>query len=39
MIGREEGKIHILPLGVGQRQMVVTNAPWAAMAVRLIRNL
>jgi hypothetical protein len=39
MIGREEGKIHILPLGAGQRQMVVTNAPWAAMAVRLIRDL
>ncbi len=39
MIGREEGKIHILPLGAGQRQMVVTNAPWAAVAVRLIRNL
>lgn len=39
LIGREEGKLHILPLGVGQRQQVVANAPWAAMAVRLIRPL
>lgn len=39
LIGREEGKLHILPLGAGQRQAVVTNAPWAAVATRLIRNL
>jgi transcriptional regulator with XRE-family HTH domain len=39
LIGREEGKLHILPLGAGQRQMVVSNAPWAAVAVKLIRNL
>jgi transcriptional regulator with XRE-family HTH domain len=39
LIGREEGKLHILPLGAGQRQMVVTNAPWAAVATRLIRSL
>jgi transcriptional regulator with XRE-family HTH domain len=39
LIGREEGKLHILPLGAGQRQMVVTNAPWAAVATRLIRTL
>lgn len=39
MIGREEGKLHILPLGTGQRQQVVSNAPWAAMAVKLIRPL
>jgi transcriptional regulator with XRE-family HTH domain len=39
LIGREEGKLHVLPLGVGQRQQVVTNAPWAAVAVRLIRPL
>ena len=39
LIGREEGKLHILPLGTGQRQMVVSNAPWAAVATRLIRNL
>jgi transcriptional regulator with XRE-family HTH domain len=39
MIGREENKIHILPLGSGQRQMVVANASWGAMAVKLIRSL
>jgi transcriptional regulator with XRE-family HTH domain len=39
LIGREEGKLHILPLGTGQRQLVVADPPWAAIAVRLIRNL
>jgi hypothetical protein len=39
LIGREDGKLHILPLGSGQRQMVVTNAPWAAVATQLIRRL
>ena len=39
LIGREEGKLHILPLGSGQRQMVVANPPWAAVAVKLIRSL
>ena len=32
-------KLHLLPLGVGQRQQVVANPPWAAVAVRLIRSL
>ena len=39
LIGREDGKLHLLPLGTSQRQMVVTNAPWAAVATKLIRNL
>ena len=39
LIGREEGKLHVLPLGTGQRQLVLANPPWAAMAVRLIRTL
>ncbi len=45
LIGREEpagqagGKLHILPLGTGQRQAVVADPPWAAVAVRLIRSL
>ena len=39
LIGREDGKLHILPLGAGQRQTVVTDPPWAAVAVKLIRNL
>lgn len=32
-------KLHLLPLGAGQRQQVVGNPPWAAVAVRLIRTL
>ena len=32
-------KLHLLPLGTGQRQQVVSNPPWAAVAVRLIRTL
>jgi hypothetical protein len=46
LIGREEprqgeasGKLHLLPLGAGLRQQVITNAPWIAMAVRLVRSL
>ncbi len=39
LIGREEGKLHLLPLGTGQRQIVVTNPAWAAVATRLVRNL
>jgi transcriptional regulator with XRE-family HTH domain len=32
-------KLHLLPLGAGQRQQIVANPPWAAVAVRLIRSL
>lgn len=39
LIGHEEGKLHLLPPGAGARQQVVTNAPWLAMAVRLVRSL
>jgi len=46
LIGREEprdgeasGKLHLVPLGAGMRQQVVTNAPWIAMATRLVRSL
>jgi transcriptional regulator with XRE-family HTH domain len=39
LIGRDEGKLHILPLGLGQRQMVVADPAWAAVATRLIRAL
>ena len=39
LIGREEGKLHILPPGAGQRQLVVADPPWAGIAVKLIRNL
>ncbi|WP_037504165.1 helix-turn-helix domain-containing protein [Sphingomonas jaspsi] len=39
LIGREDGKLHILPPGAGGRQHVVTDPAWAAMAVRLVRAL
>ena len=39
LIGREEGKLHILPLGTGQRQLVVADPLWAAIAIKLIRTL
>jgi transcriptional regulator with XRE-family HTH domain len=32
-------KLHLLPLGTGQRQQIVSNPPWAAVAVRLLRTL
>ena len=39
LIGRENGKLHLLPPGAGGRQSVVSDPPWAAMAVRLVRRL
>jgi hypothetical protein len=39
LIGREEDKLHILPLGSGQRQLVVAPPTWLAVATRLIRSL
>lgn len=39
LLGREGDKLHLLPLGAGHRQQVVTDPPWAAIAVRLIRQL
>lgn len=39
LIGREEGKLHLLPLGAGQRQQVVSEPPWLARAQRLVRAL
>lgn len=39
LIGREEGKLHLLPPGAGGRQVVVADPPWAAVAVRLVRGL
>ena len=39
LIGREEAKLHILPLGAGQRQIVVAAPPWLGVATRLIRAL
>ncbi len=39
LIGREGNKLHFLPPGAGGRQTVVTDPPWAAMAVKLVRAL
>lgn len=39
LIGREDGKLHLLPLGAGGRQQVVADPPWIASASRLIRAL
>jgi transcriptional regulator with XRE-family HTH domain len=39
LIGREEGKLHLLPLGGGPRQLVVADPSWIAMAKKLVRSL
>ena len=39
LIGREPGKLHLLPLGPGARQQVVADPAWIAAATRLVRNL
>ncbi|WP_157216249.1 helix-turn-helix domain-containing protein [Flavisphingomonas formosensis] len=39
LIGREAGKLHILPLGAGARQQVIADPAWAAVAIRLVRPL
>jgi transcriptional regulator with XRE-family HTH domain len=39
LIGREAGKLHLLPPGAGGRQTVVADPPWTAVAVKLIRTL
>ena len=39
LIGREEGRLHLLPLGAGARQLVVADPAWIAVSERLIRSL
>lgn len=39
LIGRETGKLHLLRPGPGSRQQVVSDPPWLARAVRLVREL
>ena len=39
LLGREDGKIHLLPLGAGARQQVYADPPWLARVVRLVRSL
>jgi transcriptional regulator with XRE-family HTH domain len=39
LIGREKGKLHLLPLGRGRRQLVIADPPWMGMAATLVRSL
>lgn len=39
LIGREDGKLQLLPLGAGARQQVIADPPWIARAARLVRAL
>lgn len=39
LIARDGGRLHLIPLGTGQRQQVVADPPWLAVAARLIRAL
>jgi len=39
LIGREGNRLQLLPPGAGGRQQVVTDPPWVAMAVKLVRSL
>jgi transcriptional regulator with XRE-family HTH domain len=39
LIGHEEGKLHLLPLSSGARQIVVPSTAWIGVATTLIRDL
>jgi len=39
LIGREDGRIQLLPLAAGARQQVLADPPWIAVAETLIRRL
>lgn len=39
LLARENGKLHLLPIGSGARQVVVNDPPWLALPVRLLRSL
>lgn len=39
LLGRDGGKLHLLPLGPGARQQVVSDPPWIAVATKLVRSL
>lgn len=39
MIGREGPRVQVQPSGSGSRQQVINEPAWAAVAVKLIRNL
>ncbi|MBR0553873.1 helix-turn-helix domain-containing protein [Stakelama marina] len=39
LIGRDDNRLHLLPPGAGARQQVITDPPWIACAVQLVRPL
>lgn len=39
LLGREDGKLHILPLEAGARQQIVADPVWIGKATRLVRKL
>lgn len=39
LLDRSGGKLHLLPPGAGARQQIVSDPPWLARAVRLVRDL
>ncbi len=39
LIGREDNRLQILPLGSGARQQIVNDPEWIGVAVRLVREL
>ena len=39
LIGRDNDRLQVLPLEPGGKQQIVSDPPWAAMAVRLVRDL
>ena len=39
LIGREDGRLQLLPLGSGARQQIVSDPAWIGVAVRLVREL
>ena len=39
LIDRHGGRVGILPVGVGQKQLVVDDPPWMAVAEMLVRRL
>lgn len=39
LLARDGGKLHLLPVGSGARQIVVNDPPWVALPLRLVRRL
>jgi transcriptional regulator with XRE-family HTH domain len=39
LIGRNDGKLHLLPLAAGARQQVITDPVWIGRATKLVRSL